>query len=184
MSKFKVGDKVTLYRGSEFYDTSNDTELNGNIGEIECFTERRYNIDVTWGRVGFNSYTEADLVLVASADVSSEQPHVNTNEVTTKSPIKSTGGSSTYYDINVPEWLVKLLVERNESGNCFIKTEEINNLLGNDFNYGTLFKSLVRAHSIEQGVGKAGNNMSYECNKIRYYTDRIEEKWGRKQNEQ
>ena len=95
--------------------------------------------------------------------------------------IKSDGGSSSYYDIEVPHWLLEKLLDRNAEGKCFIKTEEINEILGNDFNYSTIFKSMVRAISIENGVGKAGNTHGYECNKIRYYTDRVEEKFNRGQ---
>jgi hypothetical protein len=96
--------------------------------------------------------------------------------------IKSDGGSSSYYDIEVPQWLLELLINRSSDGKCFIKTEEINEILGNDFNYSTIFKSMVRAISIENGVGKAGNTHNYECNKMRYYTDRVEESFNRKGN--
>ncbi|UZV41263.1 hypothetical protein vBVpaMR16F_197 [Vibrio phage vB_VpaM_R16F] len=94
--------------------------------------------------------------------------------------IKSDGGSSSYYDIEVPVWLLELLNSRYNEGKCYIKTEEINEILGNDFNYSTIFKSMVRAISIENGVGKAGNTHRYECNKMRYYTDRVEESFNRK----
>jgi hypothetical protein len=97
--------------------------------------------------------------------------------------IKSDGGSSSYYDIKVPEWLLDLLVSRYNVGKCFIKTEEINEILGNDFNYATIFKSMVRAISIENNAGKAGNTHGYECNKIRYYTDRVEDSLNRKEND-
>jgi hypothetical protein len=93
--------------------------------------------------------------------------------------IKSDGGSSSYYDIEIPEWLLEKLNARNMDGKCFIKTEEINEILGNDFNYSTIFKSMVRAISIENGIGKAGNTHSYECNKVRYYIDRVEDKFNR-----
>ena len=93
--------------------------------------------------------------------------------------IKSDGGSSSYYDIEVPEWLLELLCSRSGEGKCYIKTEEINEILGNDFNYSTIFKSMVRAISIENGVGKAGNTHGYECNKIRYYTYRVEDSYKR-----
>lgn len=97
--------------------------------------------------------------------------------------IKSDGGSSSYYDIGVPKWLLEKLIDRDNKGNCFIKTEEINEILGNDFNYSTVFKSMVRAISIENGVGKAGNSHNYECNKVRYYIDRVEEKFNRGKDE-
>lgn len=89
-----------------------------------------------------------------------------------KQPIKSTGGSSSYYDTNLPDWLIERIVERR-----IVKAEEIIEVLfGNDFNFGTAFKSLVRAYGITQGGGKAGNDLTYETNKIKYYADKILEK--------
>lgn len=91
-----------------------------------------------------------------------------------KGPIKSDGGSSSYYDLNIPEWLLYTLNERQKEGKCYIKTEEmISAFFGNDFSFGTLLKSLVRAWGIKIGAGKAGNDMKYETGKIRYYADKI-----------
>jgi len=89
-------------------------------------------------------------------------------------PIKSDGGSSSYYDLPVAEWLLYTLNERQKEGKCYIKTEEmISAFFGNDFSFGTLLKSLVRAWGIKVGAGKAGNDMKYETGKIRYYADKI-----------
>lgn len=96
-------------------------------------------------------------------------------------PIKSDGTSSSYYDIDLPEWLVEKLIDRAASGHCFIKTEELNEIFGNDFNRGTLFKSFVRAFKITLGCGKAGNDMRYEVNKIKYYADKMLEVHEREQ---
>ena len=91
-----------------------------------------------------------------------------------KGPIKSDGGSSSYYDLPVSEWLLYTLNERQKEGKCYIKTEEmISAFFGNDFSFGTLLKSLVRASGIKIGAGKAGNDMKYETGKIRYYADKI-----------
>lgn len=91
-----------------------------------------------------------------------------------KGPIKSDGGSSSYYDLPVSEWLLYTLNERQKEGKCYIKTEEmISAFFGNDFSFGTLLKSLVRAWGIKIGAGKAGNDMKYETGKIRYYADKI-----------
>lgn len=92
-------------------------------------------------------------------------------------PVKSDGGSSSYYDKHVPSWLLQRLTERaNYDGAAHIKTEElIEVLFDNDFPFGTLFKSLIRAYGVTQGGGKAGNDLAYELNKVRYYADRIQE---------
>lgn len=89
-------------------------------------------------------------------------------------PIQSDGGSSSYYDLPIPEELLNKILERKEEGKAYIKTEEIiHYCFGNDFDKGNLFKSLVRIHSAELGFGKAGNSIEYDCNKIHYSVDKI-----------
>lgn len=89
-------------------------------------------------------------------------------------PIQSDGGSSSYYDLPIPEELLNKILERKEAGKAYIKTEEIiRYCFGNDFDKGNLFKSLVRIHSAELGFGKAGNSIEYDCNKIHYSADKI-----------
>ena len=89
-------------------------------------------------------------------------------------PIASNGGSSSYYDLPIPEELLNKILERKVEGKAYIKTEEIiRYCFGNDFDKGNLFKSLVRIHSAELGFGKAGNSIEYDCNKIHYSADKI-----------
>lgn len=89
-------------------------------------------------------------------------------------PIQSDGGSSSYYDLTIPDELLNKILERKEEGKSYIKTEEIiRYCFGNDFDKGNLFKSLVRIHSAELGFGKAGNSIEYDCNKIHYSADKI-----------
>lgn len=90
--------------------------------------------------------------------------------------IKSDGGSSSYYDLPLSDKLVQKINQRMDMGQAFIKTEEIiQEVFGNDFSFGCLFKSTVRAKAIEDGGGKEGNDMGYEVNKITYYANKIEE---------
>ncbi len=89
-------------------------------------------------------------------------------------PIASDGGSSSYYDLPIPEELLNKILERKVDGKAYIKTEEvIRYCFDNDFDKGNLFKSLVRIHSAELGFGKAGNSIDYDCNKIHYSADKI-----------
>lgn len=92
-------------------------------------------------------------------------------------PLKSDGGSSLYYDLPIPQKLLDKLIERSEQGSCFIKTEEIiTHLLANSFDYGNLFKSLIRCKGLQDGTGgKAGNSVDYECNKMKYSVEKIRE---------
>lgn len=95
----------------------------------------------------------------------------------TVGPIKSDGGSSTYYDIELPAWLLERIQQRGAEGKAFIKTEELTEVaFGNDFAFGTLFKSLVRAYGQTTGEGKAGNTIDYELNKVVYYAENIRQR--------
>lgn len=84
--------------------------------------------------------------------------------------IKSDGGSSSYYDIPLPDWLINLIVERR-----YVKTEELIEVLGGDFDEANILKCLVRINSLRNGKGKEGNTVDYDCNKISYSANRIKE---------
>jgi len=89
-------------------------------------------------------------------------------------PIVSDGGSSSYYDLPIPEELLNKILERKEEGGAYIKTEEIiRYFFDNDFSFGTALKSLVRGFGASKGGGKAGNDLDYEMNKVAYYADQI-----------
>lgn len=97
-------------------------------------------------------------------------------------PIKSDGGSSTYYDIEIPAWLLYTLNERQKEGQCYIKTEELIECgFSSDFDAGNVFKSLVRAWGALNGAGKAGNGVDYECNKIVYSANKLKQRNQRKE---
>lgn len=99
-----------------------------------------------------------------------------------KAPIKSDGGSSTYYDIDIPAWLLYTLNERQKEGKCYIKTEELIECgFSSDFDAGNIFKSLVRAWGALNGAGKAGNGVDYECNKIVYSANKLKQRNQRKE---
>jgi hypothetical protein len=93
-------------------------------------------------------------------------------------PIKSDGGSSSYYDIELPHWFVQLIVDRADNkGKAFIKTEElIEVLFKSDFDYANIQKALVRSFGAQNGAGKEGNDVDYEQNKIQYSSNRIKER--------
>lgn len=92
-------------------------------------------------------------------------------------PIASDGGSSTYYDIKLPQWLLRKLDDREGCvGGVYIKTEELIEVLGSDFDEANILKCLIRAVGARKGGGKMGNSLRYECNKIKYSTDRLLER--------
>lgn len=91
------------------------------------------------------------------------------------SGVASDGGTSVYYDLRLPKEVTTKIIERlAESGESYIKTEEIIEcVFGNDFDFGNSFKSLVRACLTTKGVGKKGNTLDYELNKIVYSVEKI-----------
>lgn len=110
--------------------------------------------------------------------VSDSNGHCITPEV--GGAIKSDGGSSTYYDIPLPEWLVSRIVGRYLDGNGYIKTEElIEAMFQSDFDAGNALKSLVRLWGAFNGAGKEGNSVSYERKKIEYSVNKLEQRFDR-----
>lgn len=84
--------------------------------------------------------------------------------------IKSDGGSSSYYDIVLPDWLIKKITERK-----YIKTEELIEVLGNDFDIGNILKCTIRINSLRNGKGKEGNTVTYDANKIIYSANKLKD---------
>lgn len=84
-------------------------------------------------------------------------------------PVKSDGGSSSYYDLKLSKKTIDFIKE-----NGYVKTEQIiKDVFDNDFDFGNAFKSLIRLYGITKGAGKAGNSAHYESNKIKYSLDKI-----------
>ena len=85
-------------------------------------------------------------------------------------PIVSDGGSSDYYKL--PNSLVEKALTTSE-----LQTEDIiEHVFDNDFDFGNIFKTLVRLHGLSKGKGKAGNTAPYECNKILYSVKKIDKR--------
>lgn len=94
----------------------------------------------------------------------------------TPKPVKSDGGSSSYYDIPISERLLDKLIKRRDEGNLYLKTEELIEATGSDFDAGNIFKCNVRILSLMNGCGKEGNSVQYDVNKIKYSADRLAER--------
>ncbi len=74
--------------------------------------------------------------------------------------ILSDGGSSSYYTLEI--------------NGDFIETEQIiEQVFDNDFDFGNVFKSLIRAYGTTRGKGKLGNDLAYELNKIDYSINKL-----------
>lgn len=86
-------------------------------------------------------------------------------------PIKSDGGSSNYYNIPLSNNVLKRVIETG-----VIKVEDIIEALGSDFDIGNIIKCAVRINSLQQGIGKEGNTVEYDVNKIKYSANRLVER--------
>ena len=88
---------------------------------------------------------------------------------------KSTGGSSSYYKVVLPQWL---LDKQTEQG--FIMIEDLAEVLyNNNFNYTNNLKAQNRMFELEQGGGKEGNEFEYDATKCKYYIDKQVEVYNR-----
>ena len=165
--KFSPGDKVIL----AYPECDAHKEIEDFIGYVEEAYETECTIYKDDPEEGF-WVKNSEIELIQKASVVA----VSKSQVT---PVKSDGGSSSYYDILLPNWFVDLIVERTEGGKSrsFMKTEElIEVLFKSDFDYANIQKALVRSFGAQNGAGKEGNDVDYEQNKIQYSSNRIKER--------
>ena len=155
--KFKVGDlvRVTSTDYISQYDASIEV---GDIGVIfdvddDDYDEVPYQIRNWW-------FSESDLELVTNDN--SKTPIVSDG-----SPIKSDGGSSSYYAQQIP----KGMLERFNATGTIEAKDVIRLFLGNDFNMGNIFKAYCRVISLRNGKGKAGIDEQYDLTKAKFFTE-------------
>ncbi|MCO7227516.1 hypothetical protein [Pleionea sp. CnH1-48] len=79
-----------------------------------------------------------------------------------RAPIKSSGGSSGYYDFTIT----------NSKGESLDVTcnDVIRCMVNNDFDLGNIVKATRRISEARQGRGKAGVSIEYDVNKIAYFS--------------
>jgi len=106
---------------------------------------------------------------------SSERVKNKVEQKPSTAPIKSDGGKSDYYKIELPKWL---LDKHSEKG--FIMLEDLAEIMfENDFNFTNVFKAQKRMFELTKGQGKAGNDFEYDATKCKYYTDKQVEVFNR-----
>lgn len=122
------------------------------------------------GLGGINKVTLKDLGWLDDSD----ETDVEDSEES-KGSLKSDGGSSDYYKVIIPEWV---LDKQNKQG--YIMLEDLAEVLfNNEFNYTNIFKAQKRMFSLEQGAGKLGNSFEYDAKKCKYYVDKQVEVFSR-----
>lgn len=80
----------------------------------------------------------------------------------------STGGSSGYYELEI-------------EGKPYQVEDVIYAMVGGDFALGNVLKAARRMYLDSKGQGKAGTDMSYDANKIKYFTDSFVKRFGKEQ---
>jgi len=90
--------------------------------------------------------------------------------------VKSDGGSSSYYELEVPQYVLNRLAaqERDNTTPTIETGDVIKMLVDNDFDAGNIIKALRRIIQAKKGVGKAGTDIKYDINKVKYFISEIE----------
>ena len=92
-----------------------------------------------------------------------------------KTPHKSDGGKSKYYEVVLPQ---RLLDKQAKDG--YIMIEDLAEVMfDNDFNFTNVFKAQKRMYDMQGGGGKEGNTFEYDATKVKYYTDKQVEVFNR-----
>lgn len=83
------------------------------------------------------------------------------------SKTKSNGGSSDYYKLEI-------------NGNPVEVEDIIYAMVGGDFALGNVIKACRRMYLDSKGQGKEGVDMTYDANKIKFFVDSFEKRFGGK----
>ena len=160
--KFKVGDKVKVVDTEQFSQWTKDIEV-GDVGVVvdvsiyDCLNPYKVKLEESDVRSSL-WFTDKCIELVSD----DTKPIENES-----SPIKSDGGSSSYYAQQIP----KGMLERFNATGIIEAKDVIRLFLGNDFNMGNIFKAYCRVISLRNGKGKAGIDEQYDLTKVKYFAE-------------
>ena len=158
--KFKVGDKVKVVGTEQIPKWTKDIE----VGYVGVVVDVNVNVEDTPYKVRLDKcycdwwFTDKCIGLVSD----DTKPIENES-----SPIKSDGGSSSYYAQQIP----KGMLERFNATGTIEAKDVIRLFLGNDFNMGNIFKAYCRITSLRQGKGKAGIDEQYDLTKAKFFAE-------------
>ena len=88
-----------------------------------------------------------------------------------KKPIKSDGGSSSYYFTKLPQKIIDSIVEK---GGIEIK-DIVRHCFYNDADCKDIIKALKRIQETKRGGGKDGASIEYDTNKILFFANELKE---------
>ena len=157
--KFKLDDEVRVVDIEYISQATSDIK----VGDVGVITYVDSDCAMSPYRVEFDDdywwFTDKCIELV-NDDTIENNPTENT-------PIKSDGGSSSYYAQQIP----KGMLERFNTTNTIEAKDVIRLFLGNDFNMGNIFKAYCRIISLRNGKGKEGIDEQYDLTKAKYFTE-------------
>lgn len=157
----------------EFTGVTEITDDNGNVIGLSTGIEVRRDLlfpDGLFETINANTI-DADMLMA--------HDEINKAETgATNGKVKSDGGKSSYYKAPLPEHVIrKIMLQLEGNEPMTLEVEDIADIMfGNDFDFASAFKSMRRLYMDKIGQGKEGNDAAYELKKIRYSTDKIEEK--------
>lgn len=182
-AEYKVGGEVvfTKYEG----DSEWENMYGGFIGEKytinQIDSKDSIHLETTEGRIfvvgveqikkaGSDENSEiADLPVTVSTE-----PLINQSiefESSEKKPIKSDGGSSSYYFTKLPQHMIDKIVE---TGGIEIK-DITRYVYDNDSDCKDITKALKRIQEWKKGGGKQGIDALYDSNKIIFFAEELRE---------
>ena len=166
-NKFKVGDEVVICNLEDDIDTRclgltnglKGVVVNRLVGGLRPVVVMLFRDNCEY------SFKEGELVLLSEYSISvktHELPALNINK-----PIKSDGGSSSYYFTKLPEDLIKQIVE---TGGIEIK-DIARYVYDNNADAFNIIKAQKRIIEANKGAGKAGITKLYDAKKISFFAN-------------
>lgn len=170
-------DWIEVPEGACSLTTCDDELLFWNHDETMCMnpkTEssfRRFNYGGHAEYFKMNSHTMNKLVLWRRnpQEESIKNKVVSAEGGGQKQPIKSDGGSSSYYFTKLPQHLIDEIVS---SGGIEIK-DIVRHCFYNDADCKDIIKALKRIQESKRGGGKLGVDVSYDANKILFFANEL-----------
>jgi hypothetical protein len=132
-------------------------------------TNLQYSPKPHFSKCGYTINSMKDLSIVIGEYIYKAEPPIPPSK---PSEVISDGGSTNgYYEITLT----------NKSGETFTcqMGDVIRATVANDFDLGNIMKACRRISEAVQGRGKSGTNISYDCNKIKYFADEVAHFQGR-----
>lgn len=117
---------------------------------------------------------DCEIWSVSSKDVEivkEDEEVIESNSTKMKAPVKSDGGSSSYYFTKLPQHMIDKIVE---TGGIEIK-DITRYVYDNDSDCKDITKALKRIQEWKKGGGKQGIDALYDANKIIFFAEELRE---------